>query len=241
MFDPRRLGIFAAIFGVLAFVAPSSFAETFVRVDTPGETVSDTDTVPVTITFNEVGPGWTAEGTAASSYGLQRAIAETDATGAVGFDDAWCYSTSQWTDTFTVGGGPPGETGRMDVEIALSGSLQGRSIVRYILDKDLIENVYDFSDDVRNFRRDSLVPTQTVVNVTIVGDLEFIYGAPFRLRSYLEVFAQSLAGEGAAFSDFIDTAHLSKIELPPGAILVTGSGTTYPVPYCEIFCNGFED
>ena len=226
-----------AVFLALSCLVPSGFAETLARVDTPGETVSD----PNRITFTEVGPGWTAEGTAVSFYGISRAIAETDATAATGFDDAWCYSIAQWTDSFTVNNDDRiGEMDRMDLEITLSGSLLGRAQVRYILDRDLIENVYDPSDDVANFQYPAIGPGPTVVDRTIIADVEFTYGETYQLRSYLEVFAQSLAGEGAAYSDFVRTAYLSKITVPEGAVLVTGSGTTYPVPYCEIFCDGFE-
>ncbi len=160
---------------------------------------------------------------------------------------------SRWRDTFTVTGGSG--VGTANISIVLRGTVasgygdtgtvwyanspvleqlgrSGAGQVEYRLEVDYVGDPFGYGSDgpplVIREQPDASNPLPDSDSVlgpgtTLTGTLQFIYDQPFSLTSSL-----SLSGFNLVDFDFLHSATLSLFDLPDGALLVSGSGHSYP-------------
>jgi len=173
-----------------------------------------------------------ARATATSSWGLGGVKSQVVTFGDVNLLTAG--GEVGWEDTITIYGNLG--VGTMPIEVWVTGTLaaskDGGAYITCALEKD-----YDTVGEIwREVSAEGDTASQNFVEVC-GGVVEFEYGVPFVLSSYVVAFSyvppvatkyEAYSGTAAAISDH--TARLAVFDLPEGAWAETASGTHYPVP-----------
>jgi len=200
---------------------------------------------------NAVAP-YTINAWAQTDYGYNRAETNLAATG-LNFTSIWVDAYSTYQSIWTIN--PPanaqvGDWGSARIGVTLNGATDGyqdntnlTAYFDYILECDdgaCAETTWDRYDDYHaiHVSTNRLPENQQrgAISGAYYGELGFIYGEPFEVKSKLQshvsvngFYNEGYAGWGS--SDFGNTAALTFLELPQGAVLTTGTGTGFPVSY----------